>query len=137
MRLAHLPAGLPVLHARLEQGPGIADLIGQKVMAFAGIARAEKFFDGLAQAGVAVVARRAFPDHHPYTEREIEDVLESAERLGATAVTTPKDAVRLPPALLARARVVGVGLVWENDAAIDGLLDAVLGGPSRPGGPRR
>ncbi len=135
--LAHLPAGLPVLHARLEQGPGIADLIGQKVMAFAGIARAEKFFDGLAQAGVAVVARRAFPDHHPYTEREIEDVLESAERLGATAVTTPKDAVRLPPALLARARVVGVGLVWENDAAIDGLLDAVLGGPSRPGGPRR
>ena len=106
-------------------------------MAFAGIARPEKFFDGLAQAGVAVVARRAFPDHHPYTAREIEDVLAMAARLGATAVTTPKDAVRLPPALLARVRVVGVRLVWEDDAAIEQLLKVVVGLSQGQGRPRR
>jgi len=121
--LAQLPAGLSVLHARLAQGPEIAELVGQPVLAFAGIAQPEKFFEGLAQAGVSVVARKPFPDHHPYTEREIEEVLAMAARLGATAVTTPKDAVRLPPASLGRVRVVGVGLVWEDEAAIERLLE--------------
>ena len=120
---AQLPAGLPVLHAHLEQGPEIAGLAGQPVLAFAGIARPEKFFDELAQGGVSVVARKPFPDHHPYTAREIRDVLEMAARLGATAVTTPKDAVRLPSANLVQVRVVGVRLVWDDDAAIERLLE--------------
>jgi tetraacyldisaccharide 4'-kinase len=120
---AQLPAGLPVLHARLEQGPEIADLVGRPVLAFAGIARPEKFFDGLAQGGVSVVARRPFPDHYAYTTREIQDVVETAARLGATAVTTPKDAVRLPPALLGQVRVVGVRLVWDDAVAIERLLE--------------
>jgi tetraacyldisaccharide 4'-kinase len=118
---AQLPAGLPVLHARLEQGPEIADLVAQPVLAFAGIARPEKFFDGLARAGVVVAARKPFPDHHPYTAPEIQHVLETAAQLHATAVTTPKDAVRLPPA------IVGVSLVWDADAAIERLLDGVRG----------
>ena len=53
-------------------------------------------------------------------------MLETAARLGATAVTTPKDAVRLPPALRAQVRVVGVRLAWDDDAAIERLLDAVI-----------
>jgi tetraacyldisaccharide 4'-kinase len=118
-----LPVGLPVLHARLEQGPEIADLVGRPVVAFAGIARPEKFFDGLAQGGVSVVARRPFPDHYAYTMREIQDIVETAARLGATAVTTPKDAVRLPPALLGQVRVVGVRLVWDDAVAIERLLE--------------
>jgi tetraacyldisaccharide 4'-kinase len=119
----HLPPGLPLLRARLEQGPEIAGLLGQRVVAFAGIARPGKFFDGLEQAGVTVAARRPFPDHHPYTAREIQDVLETARRLDAIAVTTPKDAVRLPPMLRAQVRIIGVRLVWDNQAAIESVLD--------------
>jgi tetraacyldisaccharide 4'-kinase len=131
---AQLPAGLAVLHARLEPGPEISAVVGQPVLAFAGIARPEKFFDGLAQAGVTVVARQPFPDHHPYTMRDIQDVLETAERLHATAVTTPKDAVRLPPAHRARVQVVGVRLVWDADAAIEHLLDSLsLTWPAKTG----
>ncbi len=96
--LAHLPAGLAVLHARLEQD--VAGLAGQPVVAFAGIARPDKFFDGLVQGGVSVVARRAFADHHPYTARDIQDVLEiggavgrdggdDAEGCGAVAAGAP------------------------------------------------
>jgi tetraacyldisaccharide 4'-kinase len=125
--VAQLPAGLPVLHARLEQGPEIFDHIGQRVLAFAGIGRPEKFFDGLARAGVIVVARKPFPDHHAYSAREIQHVLETAARLRATVVTTPKDAVRLPPALLAEVRVVGVRLAWQDDAAIEHLLEMAVG----------
>ncbi len=120
--VVRLPAELPLLRARLEQGPEIAGLIGQRVLAFAGIARPEKFFDGLEQAGVTIVARRPFPDHHPYTAPEIQDILETAKRLDAIAVTTPKDAVRLPLVLRARVRVVGVRLVWDDEAVIETLL---------------
>lgn len=120
--VVRLPAELPLLRARLEQGPEIAGLIGQRVLAFAGIARPEKFFDGLEQAGVTIVARRPFPDHHPYTAPEIQDILETAKQLDAIAVTTPKDAVRLPLVLRARVRVVGVRLVWDDEAVIETLL---------------
>jgi tetraacyldisaccharide 4'-kinase len=121
--IAQLPSGLTLLRARLEQGPEIARFVGQPVLAFAGIARPEKFFDGLGQAGVTVRERRSFPDHHPYTAREIADVVQAAQRLGAIAVTTPKDAVRLPPALRGQVQVIGVRLVWDDEAAIERLLD--------------
>ena len=133
---AQLPDGLPVLHACLEQGPEIADLVGRPVLAFAGIARPEKFFDGLVQGGVRVVARRPFPDHYAYTTRDIQNIFETTARLGATAVTTPKDAARLPPALLGPVRVVGVRLVWDDAAAIEHLLDGIGGLSPRHNDPR-
>jgi tetraacyldisaccharide-1-P 4'-kinase len=38
-----------------------------------------------------------FPDHHPYTGKDVDRITETAGRLGATAlVTTEKDGVRLP-----------------------------------------
>ena len=123
--IAHLPPSLPLLRAHLAQGPEIVSLIGKRVLAFAGIARPEKFFDGLAQAGVTVIARRPFPDHHPFTDSELRAVIETATHMQAIPVTTPKDAVRIPPAWRAQIQTVGVGLAWEDAAAIDHLLDQV------------
>jgi tetraacyldisaccharide 4'-kinase len=122
-----LPPGLPVLRASLVQGPEMAGLVGKRVLAFAGIAYPDKFFAPLAAAGVDLVSRRAFPDHHPYTARELADLLAEADRLGATPVTTPKDAVRLPEAVRHRVQVVGVGLKWDDEAALTALLDAAVG----------
>ena len=134
--IAHLPPGLTLLRAHLAPGPEVVSLIGKRVLAFAGIARPEKFFDGLAEAGVAVVARRPFPDHHPFTDRELRDLIETANRVEAIAVTTPKDAVRIPPASRAQIQTVGVGLAWEDAAAIERLLDQVGTRPSSAPGPR-
>jgi tetraacyldisaccharide 4'-kinase len=123
---AALPRALPILHARLEPGPEVADLVEQRVLAFAGLALPEKFFTGLVAAGVDVAARRPFPDHHPYTEAELAGLLEEAGRLGAIPVTTPKDAVRLSGAVRAKVRVVGVSLAWDDHFLIETLLDRVI-----------
>ena len=117
--------GLPVLRARLEASEGLE---GSRVFAFAGIGRPEKFYATLAEAGAEVVGRRGFADHHRYSAGEFDGVLREAERLGAEPVTTPKDAVRLTPAQRGRVRVVGVRLVWEDAAGLDGLLAAALEG---------
>ncbi|MGE0415651.1 MAG: tetraacyldisaccharide 4'-kinase [Acetobacteraceae bacterium] len=120
--LQGLPACMPVLRARLVQDSAILPLRGRRVLAFTGIARPGKFFTPLADAGVLVVEEVSFPDHHPFSRPEIERLLDRAADLDAVPVTTPKDAVRLPPDLRADVTVVGVGLVWEDEGALDALL---------------
>ena len=66
------------------------------VAAFCGIARPEQFFQGLEAAGVRLAARITFPDHHRYSVRDLERLLDRARQAGATALlTTEKDRVRL------------------------------------------
>jgi tetraacyldisaccharide 4'-kinase len=125
---SRLPPDLPMLRAGLRQDPAIAALAGQTVLAFAGIAIPEKFFGPLRRAGANVAAARAFRDHHAYTGRDLESLQRQAAGLNATLVTTPKDAVRLPPAFRAVVTVIGVGLAWEHEDRIEDLLDSALSG---------
>jgi tetraacyldisaccharide 4'-kinase len=82
----------------LSGPPGEADKprpTGERVIAFAGIARPERFFDALRSLGYDVARELAFRDHHWYTARDRE-VIQSAAREAdaALVVTTAKDAVR-------------------------------------------
>ena len=120
-----LPAGLPVLRASLVPGPEIATHVGNRVVAFAGIATPEKFFAGLEQAGVILAERVGFSDHHPFTERELRQIIARARALAVRPVTTPKDFMRIPAGLRAEFDVIGVGLRWQNPAAIERLLSAL------------
>jgi tetraacyldisaccharide-1-P 4'-kinase len=75
--------------------------------AFAGIARPERFFDDLAQAGWTLTGRRAFADHHRYSDREVDEIAAAAAASGAQVMlTTEKDLVRLRP----RANIVAIPL---------------------------
>ena len=121
-----LPPGLPVLHATLVQTPEIAALRGKRVLAFAGIAYPDKFFAPLIAAGAEVVAQVPFPDHFAYARPQLEALLTQAARLDAIPVTTPKDAVRLPADIRALVTVIGVGLAWSDEAALNALLDGIV-----------
>jgi tetraacyldisaccharide 4'-kinase len=112
---------LPVLRATLVGDA--AGLAGQRVLAFAGIARPSKFFTTLAEAGAEIVERVGFPDHHPYRPAELQRLLQLAATLDARPVTTPKDAVRLPPEIRAQVAVAGVALAWADAREIEALLD--------------
>lgn len=114
---------LPLLRASLRPGPEIADWIGRRVFAFAGIARPDKFFTMLAAAGVQLANTLAFPDHHAFSEADLRRVFDQATRLDAHPVTTPKDAVRLTAPWRDRVAVIGVSLAWDDPAAIEALLE--------------
>jgi tetraacyldisaccharide 4'-kinase len=121
-----LPSSLPVLRARLVPGPASLALRGRRVLGFAGIGRPAKFFATLAEAGAELAHAIPFPDHHRFRAHELGGLLARAERLGALPVTTAKDAVRLPEAIRSRVAVADVRLAWENQDAIEALLDATL-----------
>lgn len=67
----------------------------QKVIAFAGIAHPQLFNQQLARAGLDVVAFHAFADHRPYTDAQLQSLLDEAKALDACLLTTEKDAVRI------------------------------------------
>ena len=88
--------GKPVLRAHLTPDAAQAvSLRGRRVLAFAGIGDPTRFFNTLRANGVDVVRQRAFADHHPYSQGEIEGLIAEAERDALTLVTTEKDLARL------------------------------------------
>lgn len=67
-----------------------------RVVAVAGIARPERFFDALRRQGHDVVRQHVFPDHHWFTAADVRKVeREARESVVDCVVTTAKDAVRL------------------------------------------
>jgi tetraacyldisaccharide 4'-kinase len=119
---------LPVLTARLlPDAAAVAGLQGRPLLAFAGIGRPGKFFATLQDAGLSVVAQTAFPDHHPFSAADLSALLARAETLGATLVTTEKDAMRLSPIWRSRVVVLPVRLSWDDPAMVERLLDRVMG----------
>ncbi len=115
--------GKPVLRAGLEPDAiAAAGLIGREVVAFAGIARPEKFYATLRRIGARLVATRDFPDHHLYTAREIEALAEEAARRGALLATTEKDRVRLTARQAKAVVTLPVALRFEEPNAVREML---------------
>ena len=65
---------------------------GQKVHAVAGIGDPSRFFAHLQKAGIHVVPH-PFPDHHPFTPRDLDEAIASHPDL--PVLMTEKDAVKL------------------------------------------
>lgn len=100
-------------------------------VAFCGIARPQRFFDDLRQAGVAPVATTTFADHHAYTKADVDRLLSlNRQHSGDGFVTTEKDTVNLGPHLEALQPLVAIPLKLELlDAArhVDAMLATIQG----------
>ncbi len=113
----------PILHAYLEP----AGLIPSgKLLAFAGLARPEKFFDTLSALGAEVVQAVPFSDHYFYSEEDVALLSQMADESGATLITTEKDAARLLPAWRERVAVLPVAARFADEAQFDALLAPIL-----------
>ena len=80
---------------RARRGIVPTDVPGRPVV-FCGIARPKNFVLQLRTAGIEPAAEAFYHDHHPYSERDIRDLLDLRQRSEADGfVTTEKDAVNL------------------------------------------
>jgi tetraacyldisaccharide 4'-kinase len=128
-RIAALAPGKPLIRASLEPDAlAAAPLIGREVVAFAGIARPEKFYATLRRVGAQILATRDFPDHHPYTAREIEALIEEAGSRNALLATTEKDLVRLNPRQARAIVTLPVTLRFEDPASVRRILRQAVAG---------
>ena len=74
-----------------------------RIVGFAGVARPESLADTARGAGFPLASLVAWPDHHPYVERDIAQL--RAAHPDAAFVTTEKDAVKIPAEWFGGARV--------------------------------
>jgi tetraacyldisaccharide 4'-kinase len=117
--------GRPVIRAALAPIAG-ERLTGERLLAFAGIGRPEKFFTMLRSLGAILVDAQAFPDHHLFRAAEIDLLRRNAARSGAGLITTRKDIVRLRPELRAGIEVLEVEVCWLDPAALAQLMAPVI-----------
>jgi tetraacyldisaccharide 4'-kinase len=98
-------------------------------VAFCGIARPQNFLLQLRAAGIDPVAEAFFRDHHAYTEKDVNDLLQLRRQSEAGGfVTTEKDAVNLGGYLAALASLAVVPVKMElADAAnaVDTMLRVI------------
>jgi tetraacyldisaccharide 4'-kinase len=124
-------AGRPSYRATVSPRDAGA-ITGRRLLAFAGIGDPQKFFDTVERAGGTVVARRVFGDHHPFTESEIAELANEADRAGLMLVTTEKDAVRLVTgtqaarALADRTTTLPVDLVFDDPVVPRRLIEQTV-----------
>jgi tetraacyldisaccharide 4'-kinase len=116
---------LPVLHASVRPLAG-ERFAGERLLAFAGIGRPEKFFATLRELGAELVGSRSFPDHHPFRACEIRELLHAAEEAQACLITTAKDMIRVPRAMRAAIEVLEIEIRWRDPAALGELVRPVL-----------
>jgi len=96
----------------------LAALAGRPLVAAAGTARPQRFFDQLREHGLQIV-ELPLPDHHDYA---------TLPWTAGTAdvIVTEKDAVKLDPARTAPTRVWVAALDFAPDAGFDAALIALL-----------
>jgi tetraacyldisaccharide 4'-kinase len=94
---------------------------GRRCLAFCGIADPARFFTTVESTGAMLIGRRAFPDHHMFSESDARGLLDEARRLDAELVTTEKDSVRLPEdgatfgELKARSSTIAISMASDRD----------------------
>lgn len=70
----------------------------KRLIAFCGIARPEQFFAGLKKLGMELPETISFPDHHRYTQADVDRLLRAKNSSGAEGfISTEKDAINLGP----------------------------------------
>jgi tetraacyldisaccharide 4'-kinase len=105
----------------------------KRAVAFCAIARPGEFFAALAEAGVEMVERISFRDHHRYTAADIERLAKLGQRHGCDAfVITGKDEVKLDAAMqqrlnaVAPLRTAALTVELEDESAVLGQLRELL-----------
>ena len=82
------------------QPPDWAELRQESLFLFAGIGNPDAFADQVKSEGLKVVGEQFFPDHHPFTSVDMDQLHARAQTQGATALLcTEKDSTRLYPRL--------------------------------------
>src|SRR5439155_24299932 len=72
----HVQRAIHTPHS-IEQGVG-APVSGVPMLAFAGIARPERFFSDLVASGRVPADTMTFADHHQYTQKDIDQIVDRA-----------------------------------------------------------
>ena len=92
----------------------INEFKNNKVAAFAGIGNPENFFNLLRDNKIDLVEEIKFPDHHKYSENELENLFDKAKKNSAILLTTEKDYFRISESYKQNIKCLKIEVEIEN-----------------------
>ncbi len=117
-----IPEDMPVFNAQIIAEDHTKIDKNKPYLAFAGLGHPKKFLYTLTQYNIKVADFYPFADHHPYSERDIEHLLQKAKELDSNLITTEKDYVRLSQKYREHILTLPVKLIWKNEEEIKSFL---------------
>jgi len=110
-----------------EETVNLSEFAQRPVAAVSGIAKPDRFHEDLQKAGLQIVTRRDFEDHHRYTMEEFAEVVRDAQSAKAEAILlTEKDAANLPGEIIQQSPLpvyaAQIEFRCEEEAALKTLL---------------
>ena len=92
----------------------IDEFKNKKIIAFAGIGNPENFFDLLMENKLNVIETIKFPDHHKYSEIELENLLNKIKDNNSILLTTEKDYFRISEKNKTKIKYLKISVEIEN-----------------------
>ena len=92
----------------------IKEFQNKKIIAFAGIGNPENFFDLLMENNLNIIETLKFPDHHKYSENELEKLLNKTKINNSILLTTEKDYYRISENYKKNIKCLKISIEIEN-----------------------
>lgn len=110
----------PVFFAKIEAvAPNIKN---KNIIAFAGIGRPQKFYDSLVEQGFMIKHQQDFPDHHQYSQKDLQNLIDVALLDNLDIWTTSKDFIKIPKGLQKHFNVLEIAIKWQNKSELENFL---------------
>ena len=117
---------IPVLKGCINKKKKSTNNKNKEVLAFSGIAFPDKFFKTLKDMGYTVIKTKVFPDHYPYTLKDMIKLKNYAENYGLKLITTEKDIVRVPKRFHEFIDIIQIEFQFKNSEKIKEMIKKIL-----------
>ena len=121
-----IPKNIPMIGASFKIKEDDLMLKGQKVTAFAGIAYPEKFFNSLKFAKANIVDQISYSDHHIYSENDLLNLAEIANKNKSILITTKKDIVRIPKTFRSLVKTIDGFIQFDDEKLLLEILTNLI-----------
>jgi tetraacyldisaccharide 4'-kinase len=98
--------------------------IGKRIIIFCGIGYPDKFFNSF--SSFEIIEKVVFPDHYPFSNEDIEELVSRAGSSNAQLVTTEKDFLRIPEKYRYNITAVPVKIVLDTSEDATLCLERIL-----------
>ncbi len=121
-----VPDHIPIIESKFEIKKENKSFKGQKIVAFAGIAYPEKFFNSLKVQGANIIKEISYPDHHIYNENDMLSLVETANKTQSILVSTKKDYVRIPKSYRSLVNTLEGEIIFKDEQLLREILSNVI-----------
>ena len=121
-----IPKHIPMIGASFKIKEDDLMLKGQKITAFAGIAYPEKFFNSLKLVKANIVDQISYSDHHIYSENDLLNLAEIANKHKSILVTTKKDIVRIPKSFRSLVKTIDGFIHFDDEKLLLEILTNLI-----------